>query len=320
MSKILRSFDWRVAVALGGTYVFFGSGPAATAAGIQTLPPFLMVAFRGLLAGTILTTWALAAGARWPNWREWRAGAVMGVLILACGAGGGTYGQLTVPSGVAGVLSALLPLFAAIIGYVVFRERLPKRAIAGLLIGFAGIALLLRPGSGFDLFGVMVIVFGQVAWAIGAELGPRIALPEEPRMAAGVELLAGGTVMLVAASLLGDWGRLNLHEVTAISWAGFGWFVVIAVGGFTAFGFLTQTVAPSVATTFSYVNPVVAMTLGWLLFSEPITWRMVIATGVIVVGVCLIVSTKSQAPGKPKPVPRQGHRADDRRVLEAPGN
>jgi len=307
VAYFLRRFDWRVVAALGATYLFFGSGPAAAAAGLKSLPPFLMVACRGLIAGVILIVWALADGTPRPSWREWRGSAIIGVLILACGAGGGTYGQLTVPSGVAGVLSALLPLIAAVIGYFFFGERLPTRAVVGLIIGFTGIGLLLRPGSGFDLFGVTIICGGQIAWAAGAELAPRLGLPEEPRLAAGLELLTGGTVLLTIASALGDWGRLNFPEVSLISWMGFAWFIVIAVGGFTAFGYLAQTVAPSIATTFSYVNPLVAMTLGWLLYGEPITWRMVIATGVIVMGVCAIVSTKSDALSKTRHPMTSGH-------------
>jgi drug/metabolite transporter (DMT)-like permease len=198
-------------------------------------------------------------------------------------------------------------LFAAIIGYVAFREKLAGKAIAGLVIGFAGIGLLLRPGSGLDVFGVCVIVAAQIAWAVGAELSPRVGLPEEPRAAAGTELLAGGLVLLVVATLFGDWSRLDLSAVSAASWAGYIWFIVIAVGGFTAFGYLTRAVAPSIATTFSYVNPVVAMTLGWLLYSEPVTWRMILAVVVIIAGVCLIVSTKSDAPGKTRHPMTSGH-------------
>lgn len=310
----LKGLGWRVPVALAATYIFFGSGPAAASAAIKTLPPFLMVATRGLIAGAILTVWAVKSGAPLPTARQWRAAGLIGLLILVLGAGGGTYGQLTVSSGVAGVLSALLPLLAACLGFMLFRERIPGRAIIGLIIGFAGIGLLLRPGSNLDMFGVMVIVIGQVGWALGAELAPRVGLPDDPRLAAGIELLSGGAVMFIIALLFGDLGKTNLGAVSMTSWLGFGWFIIIAVGGFTAFGFLTQNVAPSIATTFSYVNPVVAVTLGWLLFSEPLTLRMVLATATIVGGVCLIVSTKSDAPGKTRHPFTSGHGHGVRRI------
>lgn len=305
--KTKSPYDKRVALALAATYLFFGSGPAAATAAIKTLPPFLTVAVRGIVAGLILTAWALMAGATWPTWREWRAGAVIGVLILSLGAGAGTYGQLNVPSSVAGTLSALLPLFAAILGYIAFRERLAARGIVGLIVGFAGIGLLLRPGSGLDLWGVGVIVAGQLAWAAGAEFAPRLGLPKEPRLAAGLELLVGGFVLVLVAVWWGEWTRLELANVSAVSWAGFSWFIVIAVVGFTAFGYLAQNVPPSVATTFSYVNPAVAMVLGWLIFSEPITWRMVIAMCVSAIGVYLIVSTKTDGPGKTRHPMTSGH-------------
>lgn len=303
----LKRIDWRVPLALAATYVFFGSGPAGASAAIKTLPPLLMVAARGLIAGAILTVWSLRSGSAAPTVREWRAGGIVGVLILAFGAGAGTYGQLTVPSGVAGVLSALLPLLAACLGFLLFRDRIPCRAIIGLIIGFAGIGLLLRPGSHLDMLGIAVIVAGQIAWALGAELAPRVGLPDDPRLAAGVELLSGGTVLLVIALLLGDLGKLHLAAVSTTSWFGFGWLIVIAIGGFTAFGFLSQTVPPSIATTFSYVNPVVAITLGWVLFSEPLTPRMMLATATIVGGVCLIVSAKSDAPAKTRHPLTSGH-------------
>ena len=113
-----------------------------------------------------------------------------------------------------------------------------------------------------------------------------------------MELLAGGAALFVVAMLFGDVARLHLAEVPRFSWLGFGWFILIAIVGFTAFGFLTKAVAPAIATTFSYVNPLVAILLGWLLYGEPITMRMAVATATIVIGVCLIVSTKPAAPGK----------------------
>ena len=164
------------------------------------------------------------------------------------------------------------------------------------------------------MFGVVVIVAGQLCWALGAELAPRVGLPDDPRFAAGVELLSGGAAMFIIALLFGDLGKINFEAISATSWLGFGWFIIIAVGGFTAFGFLTQTVAPSIATTFSYVNPVVAVTLGWALFSEPLTFRMMLATATIIGGVCLIVSTKSDAPSKTRHPFTSGHGHGVRRI------
>jgi drug/metabolite transporter (DMT)-like permease len=293
-----RKLDWRVALALAATYIFFGSGPAGARAALASLPPLGLVAVRGLVAGTFLLVWAIKSGAQPPSRRQWLSAVAIGILILALGAGSGFAGQRTIPSGVAGVLSGLLPLFAACLGYVLFRETLPRRGVFGLVVGFIGVGFLLRPGSGLDPFGLGLIVASQVFWALGAVLAPHFRLPGDPRVAAGVELLGGSGVLLLAALVLRDFEGLELGAVSWQSWLGFGWLILSAVVGFTAYGFLAKTVSPSVATTFSYVNPVVAMFLGWLIFAEPLSMRMLLATAVIVAGVCFIVSTRAEAPAR----------------------
>ena len=303
----LAGFDWRVLLALLGTYIFFGSGAAGSKAAIQSLPPLLLVGVRGMIAGVALLAWSVAAGASLPKRRQWLASAVIGILILALGAGCGTVGQKTVASGIAGVLSALVPLFAASLGYVLFREKIPRRAVIGVVVGFAGIAMLLRPGSDLDLFGVALIAGGQVAWALGAILSPQLGLPDDPRLAAGAELLTGGALLTIAAAALGDFGQLHLGSVSSTSWMGFAWLICTAIGGFTAYGFLAKTVSCSIATTFSYVNPVVAVTLGAILFAEPITTRAVVSTVVIILGVFLIVSARTEEAPRPRHPMTSGH-------------
>lgn len=242
-----------------------------------------------------------------PSARQWIASFIIGVLILAIGTGCGSLGQRSVASGVAGVLSALLPLLAACLGYLLFRETLPRRAVIGLIFGFIGVALLLRPGSGLDWFGVMLVVAGQVAWSFAAVLAPRFNLPGDPKMTAGAELLGGGAVLLVAAVMLGQFNGLDLGSVPGKSWIGFGWFMITAVAGFTAYGYLAQNASCSVATSFSYVNPVVALSLGWLLFGEPLSLWMLLAVAVIVTGVCMIVSTRGQATSNTQHPLTSGH-------------
>ena len=288
-----RGIDWRIPLALAATYASFGSGPAGARAALDTLPPLLLVGIRGIVAGAVLFLWSRATGAPRPTGRHWLAALGIGLLILALGAGGGTFGQQTVPSGIAGVMSGLLPIVAACLGYLLFRERPARRALIGLVIGVAGLGLLLRPGADLDPFGVTLLVASQCAWALGAVLAPRAGLPDDPRLAAGMELLCGGAVLLAAAGLMGDVTGLDWHAVSTQSWLGLGWLILTAVVGFTAFGFLAANVTPSLATTFSYVNPVVALGLGWLLFAEPLTWQAMLATAIVVAGVCLIVSAKS---------------------------
>jgi drug/metabolite transporter (DMT)-like permease len=285
-----------IALALAATYVFFGSSPAGTKAALGSFPPLVIMTVRGFLAGAVLTVWALASGAQRPDVRRLVSSFLVGTLILALGAGIGTIGQQTVASGVVGVLSAMMPLITACLGYLLFRERPAKQALIGLIIGFVGIGLLLRPGSNLNMFGVMLVVVAQIFWALGAVLAPRLLLPEDPRLAAGLELLGGSGILLIASAVWGEFHTLRLAAVSSSSWLGLGWLVLTAIGGFTAYGFLAKRVSSCVSTTFAYVNPVVAVGLGWLLFSEPVTVRMLVATAVVVTGVCLIVSAGGSEP------------------------
>jgi len=301
--RFRKATSWGlIAAALAATYVCFGSSPAGTKAALGSFPPLLIMALRGCLAGVILTAWALRTGAQRPNLRQLVSSFLVGTLILALGAGMGTVGQRTVASGVVGVLSATMPLIAACLGYLLFREKPAKRALVGLVIGFAGIGLLLRPGSNLDFFGVTLIVAAQVAWAFGAVLAPRLRLPNDPRLAAGLELLSGGGVLMIASGIRGEFTQVHLEAVSRPAWLGLGWLILTAVGGFTAYGFLTKRVSTSMSTTFAYVNPVVAVGLGWLLFSEPLSMRMMVATVVVILGVFLIVSA-----GGPEPRRRAHH-------------
>ncbi len=298
--RLRKAANWgSIVLALIATYVCFGSSPAGTKAALGSFPPLIIMTVRGCVAGAMLTAWALWSGAQRPNARRVLSSFLIGTLILALGAGVGTVGQRTVASGVVGVLSAMMPLIAACLGYLLFREKPPKRALVGLVIGFAGIGLLLRPGSNLDLFGVMLVVAAQVAWATGAVLAPRLQLPADPRLAAGLELLSGSCVLLIASAALGEFHGLRLQAVSRASWAGLGWLTLTAVGGFTAYGFLAKHVSSSMSTTFAYVNPVVAVGLGWLLFREPLTMRMAIASAVVVLGVFLIVSAGGPEPERP---------------------
>lgn len=301
--RLRKAASWgSIALALAATYVCFGSSPAGTKAALGAFPPLMIMTLRGCLAGAVLTVWALRTGAQRPDMRQLRSSFLIGTLILALGAGVGTVGQQTVASSVVGVLSAMMPLLAACLGYLLFREKPAKQALVGLVIGFAGIGLLLRPGSDLDLFGVMLVVAAQASWALGATLAPRLRLPEDPRLAAGLELLGGSGVLLIASAAFGEFSNLQLEAASRASWLGLGWLVLTAIGGFTAYGFLAKRVSTSISTTFAYVNPVVAVGLGWLLFSEPLTVWMMVATAVIVVGVFLIVSA-----GGPEPERRHHH-------------
>src|SRR4051812_6626096 len=230
--RIRKAASWgSIALALATTYVCFGSSPAGTKAALGSFPPLLIMTVRGCVAGSVLTIWALLTGAQRPTLRRLVCSFLVGTLILALGAGMGTVGQQTVASGVVGVLSAMMPLITACLGYLLFREKPARQALIGLIIGFAGIGLLLRPGSNLDLFGVALVIAAQLFWALGAVLAPRLRLPEDPRLAAGLELLGGSGILMIASATWGEFHTLRLEAVSSSSWLGLGWLVLTAIGG-----------------------------------------------------------------------------------------
>src|SRR4051794_5331005 len=279
-----------IVLALPATWFAFGSSPAGTRLALETLSPIVIMSARGVISGAFLLAWGLWSGSQWPPARHWLSSFLIGGLMLAGGAALSTWGQRSLASGIVGVLSALMPIFAAILGYLLFRDRPTRWALVGLVVGLAGIGLLLRPGSQLDPFGVGLVVIAQASWALGAVLAPRLDLPKEPRLAAATELLGGSAVLLAVGVLLGEY-NIAPAAVTLYSSLGLGWLVLTAVIGFAAYGLLVRTVPTALATTFSYTNPIVALGLGMLLFSEPMTSRTLIATLVVVLGVCLIVSS-----------------------------
>jgi drug/metabolite transporter (DMT)-like permease len=283
-----------IALALPATWIAFGSSPAGTRFALETLSPILIMSARGIISGALLLAWGLWSGSAWPPVRQWLSSLLIGGLMLAGGAALSTWGQRSLASGIVGVLSALMPIFAAILGYILFRDRPTRWALVGLVVGLAGIGLLVRPGSQLDPFGVGLVVVAQGSWALGAVLAPRLDLPKEPRLAAATELLGGSAVLVVVGLALGEY-TIDPASVALPSWLGLTWLVFTAVVGFAAYGLLVRTVPTPVATTFSYTNPIVALGLGMLLFGEPLSGRTLTATAVVVVGVCLIVSAESKA-------------------------
>ncbi|HYZ21968.1 MAG TPA: EamA family transporter [Rhodopila sp.] len=212
-SQLQMAASWgSIALALIATYICFGSSPAGTKAALSSFPPLVIMTVRGFLAGAALTAWALATGARRPGLRRLLSSLLVGTLILALAAGVGTVRQQTVAPSIVGVLSATMPLMSACLAYLLFRERPAKPALIGLIIGFAGIGILLRPGSNVGVFGVALIIAAQTYGAVGALLEPRLRLPEDPRLAAGLELLRGSGVLLTASAALGEFGTLRLDD------------------------------------------------------------------------------------------------------------
>jgi len=281
-------------------YIVWGSTYLAIRVAIETLPPFLMAGTRFLIAGAIMYAWASSRGAARPTRAEWRAALILGAFFLLFGNGGVVWAEQRVPSGLAAVLVALLPIWTAIIEWVRPGGRRPTAMVTlGLLIGFGGVALLFAPSAGstrVDPVGGIVLMMASLSWGIASVLSKGMPQPESGARASGMQMLAGGTLLTLAGLVTGEPGAVNLDAVTLRSAAALLYLIVFgSLLGFSAFTWLLRVASPGRVATYAYVNPVVAVFLGWLLLSEPLGLRDLAAAAIIVSGVVLITTARARS-------------------------
>jgi drug/metabolite transporter (DMT)-like permease len=286
----------RIWAALATIYVVWGSTFLAIAVVVRDLPPFLSMALRHLVAGGLLFAWVWyrRRGDLRLGRREWGAAFIFGGALFLAGHGGLAWAQQDVPSGVAALLVGTIPLWFAILARAAFGERLGRRALVGLVLGFAGLALLVDPSGeqGAEPIGALVIAFGAFAWAAGSLWSRRLPLPRDTLLAAAMGMLAGGSLLAVV-SVLG--GEVDEARFTPEALAAIGYMVVVgSLIGFSAYVWLLKVAPASTVSTYAYVNPVIAVLLGWAFNDEVITARTLVAGAAIVVGVALMVSRGSE--------------------------
>ena len=304
-------------------YVVWGSTYLGMKVAIESIPPFVMGALRFIPAGVILTLLVVVRyrrAIRRPSPRQVADAAIVGGLLLVGGTGLVAWAEQTIPTGIAAVIIALVPMWLAVLGFVFYRDPVRPLLALGIGIGIAGVAILAWPVGGagdLDPLGLAVILVAPVSWALGTlYAAKRAVLPGPALLASGIEMIAAGLAFIAVAALTGDWARFDIAAVTPASWAGIAYLVVIgSLVGYTTFAWLI-TVAPlSRVSTYAYVNPVVAVILGFLILGEPLTLRTLVASVVIVAAVALIVTARTRptrassstasvtAPGAPLPAP-----------------
>lgn len=290
----------RVVTAFAAVYLVWGSTYLAISYAVLTLPPFLMAGVRFVIAGAAMYLWASRRGAARPTREQWKGATIVGALLLLVGNGAVVWAEIRIPSGLAALLIATVPLWMVLMEWWGGGARPKRTVVAGLVVGFIGLALLIGPadflgGDAVDLLGTGAVLAGSMGWAWGSVISRRVALPDSPLLGTGMEMLAGGALLLVAGTVLGEWGRLDLAGVSRASALGLLYLIVIGSWiGFTAYVWLLKHVEVSKVATYAYVNPVVAVLLGWAIAGEPLTPRMLVATGVIVVGVVFITSGRKR--------------------------
>ncbi|HEY6066260.1 MAG TPA: EamA family transporter [Thermoanaerobaculia bacterium] len=301
----------RIVAAFAAVYLIWGSTYLAIRFAIETIPPHLMAAARFLVAGAILYAWARLRGAPRPSFTNWRAAAVVGGLLLLGGNGAVVWAETRVPSGVTSLLVATVPIWMAIIESVRRGGRRPATAvIAGLVLGLGGLALLLAPGrlaGRVDALGAGALLLGSFSWAFGSLLSRTAKLPKSGFLAAAMEMIAGGAWLLLFGLVTGQAGRLTLAALSAKSLVSLAYLIVFgSLVGFTAYIWLLGATTASRVSTYAYVNPVVAVLLGWAFAGEAMTLRTAVAAGVIVAAVALIIrygARPATVPSRETPLP-----------------
>jgi drug/metabolite transporter (DMT)-like permease len=283
-----------VLAALAAIYVIWGSTYLGIMIAIDTLPPLLMASLRFLLAGGLLYAFA-ARGAPRPTRRHWVAATVIGAALLLGGNGGVAWAEQRIDSGIAALLVATIPLWLALFDRAAYGSRLAPSAVLGLVIGFAGVALLVRPGGGIDLLGAFVCLLAPVAWAAGSLYARGAELPPRPLLGAAMEMLAGGVLLALVGTALGEVGELRVpswQSLTAVAYL----IVFGSLVAYSCYVWLLKVAPTKLVGTYAYVNPVIAVGLGAAFLAEPITWWTALAGAAIVVSVVLIV----RAPAAPR--------------------
>lgn len=286
-----------VVAALLAVYLVWGSTYLAIRVAVETLPPFLLAGARFLVAGAVL--YPFAVGRRPAEAvddpigpAQWGAATLVGGLLLLGGNGLVVWGEQTVPSGLAALLIATVPLWVALLGRVFLRERIAALSVAGVLLGFAGVAVLVAPGAGgaeADTAGMAVLCLAALSWGLGTVWSPRLPLPRRPLVATALEMLGGGALLTAVAVVSGEYGRLDLGAVSARSWLAMAYLVVIGSWvAFSAYVWLLANVRSDLTSTYAYVNPLIAVLLGWALLDEEVSPRTLLGGGVIVAAVALV--------------------------------
>ena len=294
---------WLVLTAFALVYVLWGSTYLAIRIAIETIPPFLMAGVRFITAGGILYLWVRARGGPRPTRAHWRSAFIIGGLLLMLSNGGVTWAEQTVPSGITSLLVCTVPLWMVVLDWLFFGGGRPSPAIAlGLALGLVGVVVLIGPGEiahggGVDPAGAAVLLAAPVFWAVGSLWSRRAHLPDPPFLAIGMEMLAGGALLLALGVAVGEWPRLHLAQVSARSAAALLYLVLFgALIGFTAYLWLLRVTTAARVATHSFVNPVIAVFLGWAVAGEPVTPRTVAASAIIVAAVALITLARVRRP------------------------
>jgi drug/metabolite transporter (DMT)-like permease len=274
----------------GSTYLFIRFAVAA-------MPPLLMAGVRMLLAGGAMLAWMLARGLPPPRAREWGWGVALGALFFLCGNGSVVWSEQSVPSGLVALAVATVPLWVVLFQWLFrFGPAPVPMALFGIVLGFAGLVVLVRPGGsgagGWNALTTAVMLVGPMAWAMGTLLARRVSQPASPFAAAALQMIGGGALLLATAGATGEFARFSWNSLTPLA-VGSVLYLVVAgsVVAYSAYVWLLRHQPPATVATYAYVNPLVAVVLGWAFAGEQIGPRVLVSALFIVTAVAMITRT-----------------------------
>jgi drug/metabolite transporter (DMT)-like permease len=282
-------------------YLIWGSTYLGIRYAVETIPPLLMMGMRHLVAGAVVYAWARWRGARAPQLKHWGYALIAGALLFLGGHGILAWAEQRVPSGLAALLCATLPLWTVLLARIDGTEgRVSMRALGGILLGCGGVALLIGPdmlGQRLGLLAVVGTLSSTLLWAVGTAYTRRVRMPDSTLLSAAMQMLSGGTLLLLTGLFTGETSGLHLADVTTRSVLSLVYLIVLgSIVAFSVYTWLVSASSPSMLSTYAYVNPVIAVFLGWVFAGEALGARTMVATAVIIAGVILVSTRRTLAP------------------------
>jgi drug/metabolite transporter (DMT)-like permease len=284
-------------------YFVWGSTFLAIRVGVREVPPLVLAAMRFSVAGAVLYGWMLARGERSPTAREWGSASLLGIVIFVFDYGLLFWAEQRVPSGIAAVMLATIPAFMALSEIIFLRtQRLTVRLGLALLIGLGGVAVLVSRalnlgGAPIDKLGALALIFASISWSVASAMTRKLPLPQSKVMSSGAQMLAGGVFLTLAAAALGEFRNFHPSAVSREAWLALLYLIVAgSIIGFTAYVWLIHHESPTKVGTYAYVNPIVAVLVGYFLGGEALSSRTILGTLCVLISVIVITTTRAQKP------------------------
>jgi drug/metabolite transporter (DMT)-like permease len=296
---------WKTLLAFAIIYFVWGSTYLAVRVGVREVPPLILAAMRFSAAGLILFGWVLARGERAPSLREWRSASLLGLVIFVFDYGLLFWAEQRVPSGIAAVMLATIPVFMALSEIIFLRtQRLTVRLALALLIGLGGVGVLMSRAlnlgdAPIDKWGAVALIFASISWSIASVLARKLPLPSSKMMSSGAQMLTGGILLTVAAGAFGEFRNFHPGAVSREVWLALLYLIVAgSIIGFTAYVWLIHHESPTKVGTYAYVNPIVAVLVGYFLGGEALSARTILGSVFILISVVVITTTPAKKPAE----------------------